>query len=369
MINPMMMSLMQGANPQMPSVAPTPPPAAPQPQAGGFQSFMNNPMTMMGMGLLGGNYGRNSKAAFSNAMMGGLQGMQMAQMAGIRNKKLKREEEEAKRKLEEYERMQKAAAMQAKALGLDPNMFVDASGVRDFAKMQQGPAAQRKAQWLSTPEALESKAKFLASGGTPDQWYDMFGAGGTNVKVDVGGKGERSPYLTKEEKIQGGFDIEQPMVWGKDGLPKTVKATGFTEGQLQAANFADRMHVSEQGMKDLEVQGFEPGQLLGHIAGEIPIVGNAALTPMQQQHLQMTRDWIRAKLRKESGAVINPDEWTKEYETYFPMPFDSPETIERKRKSREVATRGMVRMSGGAYKPPEVSPTTTPTDDDPLGLR
>ena len=40
--------------------------------------FMNDPLASLGMGLLSGNYGRNSKEAFANAMRGGLLGMQQA---------------------------------------------------------------------------------------------------------------------------------------------------------------------------------------------------------------------------------------------------------------------------------------------------
>ena len=68
-MNPMNMSMMQGPA--------APAPAAPQPN--NMQAFFNNPMTSIGMGLLSGNYGPNSRAAFANAMKGGMVGMQQAQ--------------------------------------------------------------------------------------------------------------------------------------------------------------------------------------------------------------------------------------------------------------------------------------------------
>ena len=110
MIDPMMMSLLQGANPQMPSVAPSPQPSAPS-GGGGLAGFMNNPMTLMGMGLLGGNYGPNSRAAFANAMRGGLLGMQQAGVSQARQaqtqmaqQQLLMQQAKAKREKEERER-------------------------------------------------------------------------------------------------------------------------------------------------------------------------------------------------------------------------------------------------------------------------
>ena len=43
-----------------------------------MNGFPDNPLLQIGMGMLGGNYGPNSRAAFANAMKGGLLGMQQA---------------------------------------------------------------------------------------------------------------------------------------------------------------------------------------------------------------------------------------------------------------------------------------------------
>ena len=48
------------------------------------QNYLNNPWTQVGVGILGGNYGRNSGEAFANAMKGGLLGMQQAGVSQAR---------------------------------------------------------------------------------------------------------------------------------------------------------------------------------------------------------------------------------------------------------------------------------------------
>lgn len=59
---------------------------------------------------------------------------------------------------------------------------------------------------------------------------------------------------------------------------------------------------------------------------------------------------IRAKLRKESGAAIGKDEMLQEYETYFPMPTDTPALMKQKEMLRKQATESMVKLSNGAFE-------------------
>ena len=81
--------------------------------------------------------------------------------------------------------------------------------------------------------------------------------------------------------------------------------------------------------------------------------GPAGRFMISDEHLKLKAlqdDWIRAKLRKESGAVIGAEEMEDERATYFPAPGDGPETIAIKKRARDEATKGMVAESGGAYK-------------------
>lgn len=83
---------------------------------------------------------------------------------------------------------------------------------------------------------------------------------------------------------------------------------------------------------------------------------NKNLTPEAQEYFQQATDWVRAKLRKESGAAIGAQEMLSEVSTYFPLPGDSPKTIANKARSREVAIEAMKLAAGSIGQNAAASP-------------
>lgn len=138
-----------------------------------------------------------------------------------------------------------------------------------------------------------------------------------------------------------------------------------TEGERVAGNYYGRMKEAETLL-----EGYTPSTIDYMAARKVmnggPVTGslaNSMLSPKAQSFYQAASDWVRAKLRKESGAVIAPEEMEQEIKTYFPMPGDSKEVIEQKKKARDQATTGMRNMGGrasGDYDKPVA---------DPLGIR
>ena len=61
-------------------------------------------------------------------------------------------------------------------------------------------------------------------------------------------------------------------------------------------------------------------------------------------------NWIRANLRKESGAVISQEEFAEEFRTYFPQPGDGPDVVIQKRRAREDVERNMKKQGGQFYQ-------------------
>jgi len=144
--------------------------------------------------------------------------------------------------------------------------------------------------------------------------------------------------------------------------PQQLKGTGSkpTEGQAAAVGFTQRMENTSQIMADLEAKNKYPGYV-SRMAEGVPIIGETiqrwVQSPEEQQYYQAARDWIRAKLRKESGAAIGEKEMEQEYSTYFPLPGDTPQVIVQKREARRVATEAMRQSAGEFYKP--YTPETT----------
>jgi hypothetical protein len=83
------------------------------------------------------------------------------------------------------------------------------------------------------------------------------------------------------------------------------------------------------------------------------------MTPDQARYRQAQEDWVRAKLRKESGAAIGKEEMEREIATYFPQVGEGPEVRAQKRQARAVAVEAM-RASAGKATVPSSVPSVEP---------
>jgi len=144
-------------------------------------------------------------------------------------------------------------------------------------------------------------------------------------------------------------------ITGGGGEPLKGKGGALTESQSNAFGFAQRMERVNGILGPLEAAGSYPG-VGSAMAGALPFVGGFTQRTVQgadvQRYQQAANDWIRAKLRKESGAAIGVDEAKQEYATYFPMPNDSAAVIEQKRQARVLATEAMKTSAGKTYTSP-----------------
>lgn len=133
----------------------------------GFEDFMNNPMAMMGLGILGGNYGRNSRAAFSNSIQGGLGAYAMAQRQAALKKKQEREDAKFKLEQNQYDRMKAAADLYRSknpSLGGVPD-----EAVIEIMQKEHTPTALKKnmGMYANNPELIRKAASNF--GMTPAQ--------------------------------------------------------------------------------------------------------------------------------------------------------------------------------------------------------
>jgi len=147
-----------------------------------------------------------------------------------------------------------------------------------------------------------------------------------------------------------------PVIPIMDAAGKPIMGAGGgkpTEGELNAAGFAQRMERAGGIISTLPASA-QTG-IASAAAGTIPFVGGVSQrlvqSAEQQQYKQAADDWIRAKLRKESGAVIGKEEMDQEYITYFPQVGDSQSVIAQKAEARRVATEAMRTSAGRAYQP------------------
>ena len=125
----------------------------------------------------------------------------------------------------------------------------------------------------------------------------------------------------------------------------------FTEGQSNAAAFANRMSAGLMIFDELASGGYDPTNMQDYLAGNLPrSISGFASTAEGQRYMAAKTDFITAVLRKESGAAISVSEFEKEDRKYFPQPGEGPEVIEQKRRARRRALESMKAQSGPAYE-------------------
>jgi hypothetical protein len=139
------------------------------------------------------------------------------------------------------------------------------------------------------------------------------------------------------------------------GKPTTYTPAGkekpATDAQNAASGFLDRMTsstaiinapaIGEDGKPILDPKTKRPltleevagrpekfAQLYRAIPG-LSTLGNVVESPLRQQYRQAQENWVRANLRKESGAAIGVEEMQAEIATYFPQIGDSDQQIKQ----------------------------------------
>ncbi|KQZ25852.1 hypothetical protein ASD50_20735 [Mesorhizobium sp. Root552] len=143
--------------------------------------------------------------------------------------------------------------------------------------------------------------------------------------------------------------------------PKPEKP--MNKEQTDAATFADRM---TDALKDMDAVPEAGASVWGQAITDndyVPDVAEGFLTSEPfKKFAQARRNFINAVLRRESGAIISPSEFADANKQYFPMPGDTPEVLDQKRKNRQTVLDGMIRAAGPAYQ-------GATTENDPLGIR
>jgi hypothetical protein len=216
-----------------------------------------------------------------------------------------------------------------------------------------------KENTVMTGEGFLKKAEAELNRGVTMRGQDitMRGQDMTDKRTREEGAANRGVQYSAQNLTKQRLDFDRSggvaAVNAKNGTitPKNEK---LTEGMRNNAMYAQRMTAAEKLLEGTAEQ--KPG-VMETIAGSTPLVGselgaNQFRSADRQKAVQAQRDWVRAKLRKESGAAIGVDEMNQEISTYFPQIGDSAEVIAQKKLAREQATQGLIQSSGSAYSPP-----------------
>ncbi len=204
------------------------------------------------------------------------------------------------------------------------------------------------------------------------------------IARDQGNEAAATAFEREKEIL--GIKHQQAMQQAK--LPGGGKAP--TEAQQKAGGFANRLQQAEQVFQDLEKKGYDPATLnplkdpgqaianattaVGTGLQSVPLLGrlvpdrgNALSRTTTQRFDQAKRNFVNAVLRRESGAVISPQEFENAEKQYFPQVGDSPEVIEQKKANRETVIKSFTNEGAGRLAVDEsgVSESTPSQESQP----
>ena len=345
-------------------------------------------------GLLGGRGGKGFRGFAQDAGQAGLLGMQSYNQASILGDRRKEEEQQRAMRDLQMSQMKQGMADQDFARQIAPNFFqpqnAPADGVgpvappkADFGGYGQALAARNPQMGLPYIQAaMKDESPLVLS---PGQVAFDKGTGQPKFSAPEKAKFQDgdtrelkagSRVLTQEYRKGEWKTIGEAPLWKPDegpkpqfvpeaggyvnppnakGGPSFTAVPGFpasqknqaSEAELVAAGFASRMAAANDLLTKLPTEA-TPGIRQTIANNKYPTLAPFVSSPEQQQYRQAQEDWVRAKLRKESGAVIADEEMAREIRVYFPQPGDKEAVIKQKAEARERANNAMMLAAGKA---------------------
>lgn len=135
---------------------------------------------------------------------------------------------------------------------------------------------------------------------------------------------------------------------------KTKSAGQPKEYQFKAAHFGKTMVNASDVLDQLEKQGApltdQTAYSTGQLKSILPFgIGEGMLPEWQKEQKQAELSFINAILRRESGAAVPEQEYTRYRKQYFAVPGDTPDVLAQKRQNRLQAIENLKAESGPAW--------------------
>jgi len=134
-------------------------------------------------------------------------------------------------------------------------------------------------------------------------------------------------------------------------LKKSASNRSMSEAESNSFIFSERMRFDNQIMDQMVIEGVAPSKSIvdGWIASKNQnkafSISNALLDPKYQQWKSAADNFIRATLRRESGAAIADHEYVGGFKDYIELLGDSPGLVKQKRDLRLGITNAMRKAS------------------------
>ena len=144
--------------------------------------------------------------------------------------------------------------------------------------------------------------------------------------------GQQKPIQVESQTLPNGITVVRAD--GKVDIlpaPKMVEGKDLTEGQAASLGFASRLSLNEKTLNEVASRGYKPGGLF-----EFGFTPERLRSEDRKIYEAAKRNWIAAKLRKESGAAIGKEEYSDADLQYFPQPGDTEKVLKQKANLRNT---------------------------------
>lgn len=210
---------------------------------------------------------------------------------------------------------------------------------------------------FQAPNSVLTAARNLAAkGGKASEIAGLLGQySGDAVKAELlkeqikTEKAQRANINQNIAKSQAEMKLLGSSMTGTDGI-SPITGKPLTVDQVANAGYADRISQANKIIDSNADTFAKMNYAQFKLAESKNMLANSLLTPAQRQVAQAMRNFITAKLRKESGAAISPTEFEDARLQYFPSLGDDPGTLDNKKALRDSVLNNLSMGSGGAYQ-------------------
>jgi hypothetical protein len=209
-----------------------------------------------------------------------------------------------------------------------------ANSANMFQYMRDQQTKRNKSDLLMDPKSEESKKRrlvFKNLGYDVPEDLSYTDLGDSDVLRSLRSRQMEQPKLVGSTR-QGGVSGV--------GQIKEEKRKDPTEAERLSLGFAKRTESSNKMLNNLEDKflnkedGFSP-------SSQFPYAPERFKSSERKNYEAAQKDFIGAVLRKESGASISDEEFSREAEKFFPLPGDNQENIQFKQLLRKQAINNL----------------------------
>ena len=298
--------------------------------------LMSDPFFAVGQGLLRSSVGANPWAGIGDGLLMQQQAQQHEAMQSYRDmqmQEMQRQQQEtaAQQQQQAQQRAYMEQAMRSVPPELQAAFRANPALFQKYMEQQMAPPQQR-----------------IVKGADGNSYYE-------NGQPVLPGVAAPEPTLTPRDKEEIRLKEEALQIKRDAEAAKAARAAARltdprqgTDVQNISAGYYERMAAADDNIRELEASGYSPASVVEGARDKF--LPNVLTSEEGQKYQQAQADWVRAKLRKESGAVIADEEMASEIKTYFPQIGDGPAVIKQKAEARRRAVDGMKRTAGPVIK-------------------